>query len=183
MAGTTHSGRLLVATPALTDPNFERAVVLVLDHDADGALGVVLNRPTSRPTDTVLEGWDDLLARPCVLFTGGPVEQLAVVGLGLATPDADPDRAICGRIRAVDLSAEPGDADAEVAAARVFSGYAGWAPGQLEEEIEEDDWIVVEALDEDVVTADPAGLWRRVLARQRGMLRVLATFPDDPRLN
>ena len=116
-----------------------------------------------------------------MLFTGGPVEQLAVVGLGLARSDVlVPERLIAGRIRAVDLS-EPPDVDVELV--RVFSGYAGWAPGQLEDELSREDWVVVDAVDDDVSTTDPERLWRTVLARQPGVLRVLANFPDDPRLN
>ena len=184
MHDASHQGRLLVATPSLLDPNFERTVVLLLDHDPDGALGIVLNRPTPRPVETVLDGWGGLVAEPSLLFTGGPVEQLAVVGLAVGRAGVlVPDRAIAGRIRAVDLTADPDEVATEVEQVRVFSGYAGWSPGQLEEELEQGAWIALDATDQDVVSTDPEQLWRTVLARQQGLLRALADFPDDPRLN
>ncbi len=177
------TGRLLVALPLLEDPNFDRAVVFVLDHDEDGALGVVLNRASDVAVEEALAGWSALAARPAVMFGGGPVEPTAVVALGRDTPllsvgDADPD---AGAVRLVDVSeGPPSDQLEEV---RVFAGYAGWAPGQLEGEIEQGAWTSVEALPEDVFTDDPDGLWHRVLARQPGRLRLLAGFPADPSVN
>lgn len=172
-----------MALPALTDPNFERAVVLVLEHDEDGALGVVLNRPTRTPGEAVIDGWEDVAASPSVLFDGGPVEPEAVVGLAVALPDAEPPGAVTARITMVDLTTTPDRLAVEVEAARLFAGYAGWAPGQLEDEIGDGAWTIVDVVDEDVVADDPVGLWRCVLARQPGSLRLLASFPDDPALN
>lgn len=179
------TGRLLLATPALEDPNFERAVLLVLDHDEDGALGVVLNRASEVPVDQALTGWQDLAASPRVVFGGGPVEPTAVVALGAATAGARGDdwEPIVGRVRIVDLRDGPVIAAAEIDRVRVFAGYAGWAPGQLDAELAAGAWVAVDAEPADVFVADPDRLWRDVLRRQSGQLAMMATFPDDPALN
>lgn len=191
MAQPRCGGRLLVALPALDDPNFERAVVLVLEHDDDGALGLVLNRPTTTPIDEVLQGWSALAAKPANLYGGGPVEPSAVVGLAVARPRAGAGPgatgaagvAITGRIRTVDPTGDPGLLAGEVERARIFAGYAGWAPGQLEAELAQDAWLVVDARSDDVVSEEPEELWHTVMGRQEGSAKLMATFPDDPRLN
>lgn len=183
------TGRLLVALPALEDPNFERAVVFVLDHDEDGALGLVLNRASEVALDDALSGWADLAARPAVVFGGGPVEPTAVVALGLeASGVVVGDGRVgeggadgLGPVRLVDVSTgPPGDGVDRV---RVFAGYAGWGPQQLEAETAQGAWLDVPALARDVFTDDPDGLWERVLARQPGRVRLLANYPEDPSLN
>lgn len=183
------TGHLLVALPALEDPNFERSVILVLDHDEDGALGVVLNRASDVPLSEALSDWSLLAASPQVVFGGGPVEPTAVVALGHEASDVPvPEGRIVhggedglGPVRLVDVSVGP--PLGEVAEVRIFAGYAGWAPGQLEAEIDQGAWASVPALAEDVFTRDPDRLWSTVLARQPGRLRLLASFPDDPALN
>lgn len=182
---TWHTGRLLVAAPALDDPNFDRAVVLVLDHDEDGALGVVLNRPSSVLVADTLEGWTPLAADPPVVFGGGPVEPTAVVALGAATSVVTPDLGppIMDRIRLVDLDDDPALAAVDLEHIRIFAGYTGWAPDQLEDEIELGAWFPIDAEPHDVFSDDPTGLWHAVLRRQPDGLRLLATFPEDPTLN
>jgi putative transcriptional regulator len=177
------TGRLLVALPALDDPNFERTVVLLLDHDEDGALGVVLNRASEVPVHEALVDWADLAAKPPVVFGGGPVEPTAVVALGRTPVHVVPEgwEPLLERVRLVDVSADP--VATEVDEVRVFAGYAGWGPGQLEGELDMGAWATVDARPEDVFTATPDELWSRVLARQSGPLRLLATFPDDPSTN
>jgi putative transcriptional regulator len=179
------TGRLLVATPALDDPTFERAVVLVLDHDEEGALGVVLNRASGLPVRDTLGDWVDLAADPPVVFGGGPVEPTAVVALGRSVAGVAPDgwSPILDRIRLVDLDADPILAAADLEHVRVFAGYAGWAPGQLEHEIDVGAWFTVDADPTDVFTEDPDGLWQQVLRRQPGELALFATFPADPSMN
>ena len=177
------TGRLLVALPVLDDPNFARSVVLVIEHDEDGALGLVLNRPTTTPIDDVLQGWSLLAAEPANLYGGGPVEPQAVVGLAVASPQATAGVAITGRIRTVDPTEDPVLLAGEVERARIFAGYAGWAPGQLEDELAQDAWLVVDARADDVVSDRPDELWRTVVGRQPGSARLMANFPDDPRLN
>jgi putative transcriptional regulator len=175
------AGRLLVAAPALLDPNFHRTVVLLLDHDEDGALGIVLNRPTVIDVEEVMPGWERLAATPAVVHEGGPVEPGALVGVGLSRtpPPEDGWVPIVGDLRAIDPTVEPDDLVPEVAEVRFYAGYSGWGPGQLEAELDDAAWFVVDAVDLDAFTSDPSALWRAVLSRQRGRLALLATFPDD----
>lgn len=180
-------GRLLVAAPTLADPNFARSVVLLLDAGGDGALGVVLNRPTSLQVSEVLTGWDVVVDGPGVLFQGGPVETdsaLAVASVG-ADGEEDPIgwRRVFGTTGLVDLDA-PIEIMAEVVTSlRIFAGYAGWSAGQLEEEIADGAWYVVDAEPEDPFRPDPTDLWGEVLRRQGGRLAMLATMPTEPGLN
>jgi putative transcriptional regulator len=180
-----HTGRLLLATPALDDPNFERAVIFVLDHDEDGALGVVLNRASAVTVRDTLLSWHDLASEPRVLFGGGPVEPTAIVALGSSVPGVLPDgwTPILERVRLVDLDDDPALAAADLEHLRIFAGYAGWAPGQLEDELLQGAWFAVDAEPGDVFTDHPEGLWHAVLRRQPDQLRLLATFPDDPTMN
>ena len=182
------TGRLLVATPALADPNFDRAVILLLDHDDEGSLGVVLNRPTPVGVGEVLEPWAALAGRPQVVFQGGPVSLDSALALAVVpgdSADAAPLgwRRVHGAIGLVDLEAPPELLAGELGSLRIFAGYAGWAPGQLEEELEEGAWYVVESEPGDVYSPDPERMWRSVLRRQRSELAMVATYPDDPSLN
>lgn len=176
-------GRLLVATPPLEDPNFDRTVVYVLEHHHDGALGVVLNRPTPEPLDEPLDRWADLQATPQTVFEGGPVEPDALIALALAThPLAEPTdelSPVAGRVVSADLSTDPALIAGAVTSVRVFRGYAGWGPGQLDGEIEVGAWLVLDAEPDDVFGATPTQLWRTVLRRQGGRLAWLADAPDD----
>ncbi|UCM88340.1 YqgE/AlgH family protein [Streptomyces marincola] len=178
------TGRLLVATPALSDPNFDRSVVLMLDHDREGALGVVLNRPTPVGVSEVLQPWAELAGEPGVVFQGGPVALDAALALAVV-PRGGPLgwRRVHGSIGLVDLDAPPEVLAAEVGSLRVFAGYAGWGPDQLESELDEGAWYVVDSEPGDVSAPEPEGLWRAVLRRQHGTLALLATYPDDPSLN
>jgi putative transcriptional regulator len=181
------AGKLLVATPALVDPNFRHTVVLLLDTDEDGAVGVVLNRPSPVPVDEVLPGWSEVLSGPNVLFQGGPVgtdSALAVAGLSPADGE-DPVgfRRLFGRTGIVDLDTPTELMTPALTSMRVFAGYAGWGAGQLEDEIEEGSWYVVPLLPDDVFGAEPEGLWHRVLRRQPGELAWVSTRPLDPTMN
>ncbi|HTW17768.1 MAG TPA: YqgE/AlgH family protein [Nocardioides sp.] len=178
-------GMLLVATPALLDPNFADTVVLILDADADGALGVVLNRPSPVPVSEVLTPWDDVVSEPEVLFFGGPVSTEGALAVALLRDDDAPVgfREIVGRLGLLDLDTPPELVDGTVDQLRIFAGYAGWGAGQLEGEIEEGAWYVVPALVPDVFRRDPAELWRDVLRRQPGDLAMHSTRPSDPGLN
>lgn len=166
-------GHLLVATPQLMDPNFARSVVLVLEHSEDGALGVVLNRPSSESVNGVLPDWAPVIAPPRVVFAGGPVETGAVLGVATA---AEGDG-----FEVVDLT-EPPDA-LRPGSLRLFAGYAGWGPGQLDAELAEGSWFVLDAELGDLVDDDPDDLWARVLRRQGGLVSLLATYPPAPWLN
>ncbi|MCX4666911.1 YqgE/AlgH family protein [Streptomyces sp. NBC_01381] len=179
------TGRLLVATPALADPNFDRAVVLLLDHDEEGSLGVVLNRPTPVEVADILEGWGDLAGSPGVVFQGGPVSLDSALGVAVIPGGEGPLawRRVHGAIGLVDLDAPPELLAPALGSLRIFAGYAGWGPGQLEDELVEGAWYVVESEPGDVSSPDPERLWRSVLRRQRSELAMVATYPDDPSLN
>jgi putative transcriptional regulator len=187
----TLAGRLLVATPLLGDPNFRRAVVLVVEDEADeGTLGVVLNRPTKTPVQQVLESWTDLVTRPSVVFQGGPVSPNSALGLAIVPGEDEPlgwreldGTALKSRLGLVDLDAPPQLLEGGIASLRVFAGYAGWGPGQLQAEIEEGAWYVIPAEPADAFAAEPERLWRAVLRRAGGTLALVATYPDDPALN
>jgi len=181
------TGKLLVAAPSLIDPNFRRTVIIICRHNDDGAMGVVLNRPRGdvHVIDHLPE-WAEHVSSPTCLFIGGPVEP--TVGIGLGRPQADgPEPAGLQRVTAalglVDLSEPPSSETPLLDACRIFAGYAGWSPGQLEAEITEDAWFVVDSLPGDAFTPDPEGLWRTVLRRQPGKLAMFAYFPDDPSQN
>lgn len=177
------TGRLIVASPSLDDPNFERSVVLLLDHDEDGSLGVIVNRTSAVAVSDTLEGWVDLVVDPRVVFGGGPVEPTALVAIGESREAPDGWIPIVDGVRLVSLDAEPGQLAVDVSRMRIFAGYAGWGPGQLEAEISAGAWFVVDAEPGDVFHPDPDQLWRHVLRRQPGRLRMLATYPDDPSTN
>jgi putative transcriptional regulator len=181
------AGRLLVASPILLDPNFVRTVVLVLDHDEEGTLGVVLNRPTTVPVASVLPGWADTVDDPPVLFDGGPVSADSALAVA-CVPEAEGEdpvgfRRLFGPTGMVDL-----DTPLEVLAPamtrmRIFAGYAGWGGGQLDAELDEGSWYVVQAETADIFVESPEELWRQVLRRQPGPLAWVATMPTDPKHN
>lgn len=173
----SYAGSLLVATPGLLDPNFYRTVVILLQHDEEGCVGVVLNRPTGEPVADHLPGWETRVPEPKTVNYGGPVEPEVAIGLSLAgdgMPTGVPG------LKLVDLSTTPPEDDQ--GPVRIYSGYSGWGSEQLEGEIALGSWYVVQASPEDPFDTDE-GQWRRVLRRQPGFLSAVSTFPDDPTLN
>lgn len=185
------AGRLLVATPELGEGAFHRAVVQLLDHDEDGALGVVINRPTPVDVAEVLPDWQPYACEPGVLFQGGPVALDSALGLAVAAdgPESEPTgwRRVVGRLGMVDLDTTPEEVVTSMSQLRIFAGYAGWSGGQLEDELAEGAWFVVGADPSggfrETFTADPDRLWRAVLRRQGGDLAMVSTYLDDPSLN
>ena len=180
MASTAR--RLLVSIPTLDDPNFFRSVVFVIEHNDDGAVGLVLNQPTDAVLTDALPDWADVAAPPAVAFVGGPVQQHdAVIGLARVgrVEDSDAWQPLIGRVGTIDLGRTPADVRGDLEAVRVFAGYSGWAPGQLDDELDRGGWFVVDALPDDLLTPDPASLWRVVLRRQGGELAVSANYPLD----
>ncbi len=167
------AGRLLVATPDLGDPNFTHTVVLLLAVQPEGAIGVVLNRPSDRRVDDVLPRWADRVAAPAVMFFGGPVGLDQVVGLS-AHGAVDLEDAVFGDMPMDD------EGSSEI---RLFAGSAGWGADQLDAEIEQGSWWVFDAEPGDVTTSDPETLWQRVLRRQPGMTAWFALATADPSLN
>jgi putative transcriptional regulator len=179
-------GRLLVAAPALTDPNFDRTVVLVLEHGPEGALGLVLNRPTGADLDDALPDWAPLAADPTVVFVGGPVAPDAVIALARAHVGSEEPEGftpVLDDLGSVDLGKDPFDLGIPIDVVRVFAGYAGWGRGQLDAEVDEGGWFVVDAAPDDVFSVTPDDLWRHVLRRQRGRAALFAHAPLDPTAN
>lgn len=178
-------GRLLVATPVIGDGNFDRAVVFMIEHDAEGSVGVVLNRPTEQPVEVPGASWTAIVGSPEVIFVGGPVAPEAVVTLAHLKPGSKATgwRQIWDRIATLDPESTIEQAADEVNGMRVFAGYAGWSPGQLNAEIEAGAWFVVDADPHDVLTSQPDGLWEFVLRRQPGAVAWFASYPQDPSHN
>ncbi|GAA0796563.1 YqgE/AlgH family protein [Spirilliplanes yamanashiensis] len=181
------TGRLLVATPTLKDPNFDRTVVLLVAHETGGALGVVLNRATEVPVADVLGAWGELARDPAVLFEGGPVQPESAICLARMRPDTTKRLSgfhqVAGSVGTVDLSADPDRFRDRITGLRVFAGYSGWSSGQLEEEIAAGSWFVFDALPGDAFVARPDDLWPMVLRRQGDILAAVAHFPPDVSLN
>jgi putative transcriptional regulator len=182
---TSTAGRLLLAEPMLGDPNFDRTVVLMIEHSSDGALGLVLNRPTDLLVGEALPSWHPVASDPPVLHVGGPVEErsgwcLARLAAGIDRPGFVP---VLGDLGLLDLELDPEELAGELTAVRLYAGYSGWGPGQLEDELAEDAWIVVDADRDDPFVPDGDTLWQRILARQGGHLARLSLFPRDPSLN
>jgi putative transcriptional regulator len=175
-------GHLLIAGPSLVDPNFWRTVVLVGEHSEEGALGVVLNRASDAAVDDTVPELAMLADDLGQVHVGGPVQPSAIVVLA---DFLEPERAASLVLDSVGFL--PAEVDpttlGELRRARVFAGYAGWGPGQLDDELEEGSWIVEPALAEDVFTSEPDALWSDVLRRKGGPFGVLALMPPDPSLN
>ncbi|MCA2209688.1 YqgE/AlgH family protein [Nocardia rosealba] len=178
------AGNLLVSAIELVEPTFRRTVVYVIEHNDAGSLGVVLNRPSETPVRDVLPLWADLVAEPTELYIGGPVKRDAALCLGVLRVGAEIGevrglRRVDGRVVLVDLDADPAEIAPLVEGIRVFAGYAGWSMGQLEGELDNDDWVVVSALPSDPVATDRHDLWAGVLRRQPLPLSLLATHPIE----
>jgi putative transcriptional regulator len=175
-----------VASPELLDPNFAETVVLLLDVNDEGALGVVLNRPSHVPVDQVLEPWGDVVDEPEVVYQGGPVGTDGALAVALAAEGGAGGagfREVSGGLGLLDLDTPAELVTGTIERLRIFVGYAGWGAGQLQGEIARGDWYVVPATYDDVFGPDPTGLNRRVLRRQPGDLALHATRPADPDLN
>lgn len=184
------AGKLLVASPLLREPTFARTVVAMLEHNTDGALGVVINRPVDAPLIDVLPPVAEIATSPAVLFSGGPVSPEAAIALGMTQIGApqrgttsEAWRPVTPTLVSVDLDYDPIVLGTELRALRVFAGYSGWSAGQLEGEIAEGAWYVVDSLPGDAFEESPDRLWSMVLRRQQWPLSAVATFPSDPSLN
>ena len=187
MAGLVPKGNLLIANPAIYERNFHRTLVLVMDHGDDGAVGVILNRPSDTPVGEVLPMWRSVASTPEVMFVGGPVTPQGVLGVARGTVRGDVDAEgwslFWGDLATVDLDRDPLDFGVAIDDLRLFVGYSGWSAGQLEDELDRGLWLVVEGTPADVFDPDPDNLWRKVLGRQRGPRQWLANFPLEPSLN
>ena len=177
-------GKLLLASPTMSDPNFARSVILIAEHTDEGAMGLVLNRPAETTVSEAVPDLAWLAPDGANVFVGGPVAETAVIVLAefdqpeLAGALVEDDLGFIG----ADAD-EPEQLDGAVRRARVFAGHAGWGPGQLEDELAEDAWIVEPPRREEVFTDDPDDLWASVLRRKGRRYALLSTMPPDPSLN
>jgi putative transcriptional regulator len=178
----TLRGKLLIAGPTLLDPNFARSVVLVGEHNDEGALGVILNRRSDTPVAEAVPDLAELVDVDAAVHVGGPVQPSAVLVLA---EFEDPGEASQLVVEDVGFLAVDDDepSTAPLRRARVFAGYAGWGPGQLETELSRDDWIIAPSRADDVFDEDPESMWSRVLDRKGGQYRLVARMPLDPSVN
>lgn len=167
------SGQLLIATPLLDDPSFERAVVLVGEHGPTGTFGIILNRPLEIDIDDNLLPWASLVAAPVTLFGGGPVDPDVVLGLTSASSNEVP---IGDELSLVNLAEPPPSGTGHV---RLFTGHASWVGGQLAAELAAGAWFIANSVSGDVFTSEPDLLWRNVLYRQTDGLQLFAFYPRD----
>lgn len=183
--GASTTGMLLVSVPDLGDDNFDRAVVLMIEHDENGALGLVLNRPSDTAVAEHLPQLVESLASPPVFFVGGPVSIGGLMALGRRSLNMTAEGAvtIIGPVVLVDTQALVNHEVHGVEALRLFTGYSGWGPGQLDAELDLGVWYTVDAMADDVLCLDPEVLWRNVLRRQGGRLASQSLYPDDPSVN
>lgn len=175
-------GKLLISGGALYDPNFRQTVVLVGEHEDWGAVGVVLNRAADVTVAEAASPLADLVEPDARLFEGGPVEPAQPVLLAELGAPGLPDVPVFGSVGFL-TGDVPADVRAAVLRARVFAGHAGWGPGQLEAELAADSWIIEDATEDDVFTAEPDSLWRRLLERKGPEYATLARIPFDPSMN
>jgi putative transcriptional regulator len=176
-------GQLLVAGPALLDPNFWRTVVLVVEHNDEGALGLVLNRPSETSVGEAVPQLEDLLDPDERLYIGGPVQPSAVIVLAEFEDATDAALLAFGDVGVLGTGPSPDELSAGIRAGRAFLGHAGWGPGQLDGELERGDWILEAARLQDAFSTDPRVLWSEVLTRKGGSYALVARMPADPSMN
>lgn len=183
---TPAAGMLLVASPEMSDPNFSGAVVLLLDVNDEGVLGVILNRPTPIRVGHALDGWEEMVSDPPTLFSGGPCEPNAALAVAQSADPQSPPIGFADVINGlgmVELDTPPELIGTGLSSLRIFAGYAGWGSGQLEEELAEEAWYLLPGFPNDVFLEDSTHLRRDVLARQPGTQAWHATRPMDPSQN
>jgi putative transcriptional regulator len=172
----TLRGQLLVAAPSLFD-YFRRTVVLVIEHSPDGAMGVVLNRESETSVADAVPLLAPLAAPDDLVRIGGPVSPQSVVALGEFDDIDEAGSHVIGSLGTLD----PESDNASLRRIRVYAGYAGWAPDQLDGELEQEAWVVVPAEPEDPFR--DGDIWSEALRRKGGSYKLMATMPADPSLN
>jgi putative transcriptional regulator len=176
-------GQLLIAGPTLADPNFWRTVVLIVEHHDEGALGLVLNRPSDMTVGDAVPHLAQLLDADAELLLGGPVQPSSVIVLAEFEDPDDAALIAFDDIGILGTGEEIDDLTVGVRAARAFAGHAGWGPGQLDGELERGDWILEPARRSDAFAAHPRELWGEVLTRKGGSYALIARMPANPSLN
>jgi putative transcriptional regulator len=182
--GASLKGKLLIASPSIHDPNFRRTVVYMTEHGEEGAMGLVLNRAAQTTVSEAVPELAWLTDDSAIVHVGGPVAAQSVVVLAEFTDPSQSALLVEDDLGFVPAEIEdPGELAEGLRRARVFAGHAGWGPGQLEGEMEEESWIVERAHRDDVFTEDPETLWSSVLRRKGDKYALMATMPMDPSLN
>ncbi len=176
-------GKLLVASPALGDPNFARSVVFITEHSAEGAMGIVLDKPSETTVGELAPQLDEVAGPDAPVYVGGPVQPAALVVLAEFSDPAAAAWIVVADVGFASAVVEMDDLARSVRRARVYAGYSGWGPGQLEAEMEVDSWIVEPPLPTELFPDDPETLWGSVLARKGGQYALVARMPDDPSMN
>jgi putative transcriptional regulator len=176
-------GQLLVAGPGLLDPNFWRTVVLIVEHTEEGALGLVLNRPSETSVGEAVPLLNELLDPAERLFIGGPVQPSSVIVLARFEDPTDAALVAFDDVGVLGTGPSTEELPAGVTAGRAFLGHAGWGPGQLDDELERGDWILEPARVEDAFADEAPSLWSEVLTRKGGSYALLARMPADPSMN
>lgn len=176
-------GQVLIAGPPLLDPNFWRTIVLVVEHSEEGALGLVLNRPSETTVAEAVPELEELIDSEQSLFIGGPVQPSAVIVLAQFEDPSDAALMAFADIGVLGTGSAPSEAVAGVRRGRAFVGHAGWGPGQLDNELERGDWILEPARQEDVFSDASRDLWSEVLTRKGGSYALVARMPPDPSVN
>jgi len=176
-------GKLLLASPSLEDPNFARTVVLIAEHGDEGAMGLVLNRPADVSVGESAAELEELVDASEPIYLGGPVQPNAVIVLAAFTDPGAAGLLISDDIGFLSAQLDVAESAAVTHRTRVFAGHAGWGPGQLEEELEREDWIVETPRPDELFATDPDGLWSQVLTRKGGTFALVARMPLDPSVN
>ena len=176
-------GQLLVAGPALDDPNFRRTVLLVGEHGEDGAMGVVLNRPTSVTVAEAVPPLASLAEDERLVHLGGPVQPQAVVVLADFVDPTDAAGLVFDTVGFLPARSRTRTTSARCGRSGCSRATRDGPPVSSRSELEDGSWLVLPARASDIFSVEPDGLWREVLRRQGGALAVLALLPDDPRVN
>lgn len=181
----SYEGRLLISKPSFHDDSFAGTIIFIVEHDNGGAIGLILNRPSGLLVGDAFAAWESLVPEGEPIFSGGPVDEGAMVVLADGSfPEGDDDGEVALGLRSVDFEVQAPLMRADgVDRIRVFAGYTGWGSGQLESEMALGAWWIVEGNKADVFNDDPASLWKNVLRRSGSELAWFAHYPADPTLN
>ncbi len=177
-------GQLLLDSGQLRGSFFQRTVVLICQHDAEGAFGLILNRATgSSVGETIVADLPDAL-KTNPLYLGGPVQPSALSFLH--TDSFIPDANVIPNLslgHSVDSLIELGESFSATRKVKMFAGYAGWSPGQLEEEMKRKAWLLHPASLELVFETEPGQLWQSILQKKGWRYKLLSQMPEDLSLN
>jgi len=179
-----HKGGLLLSEPYLADPNFERTTILLTEHNEEGSVGFILNKPSDSRVSEIM---DDLKEFDSRVFIGGPVQQDTLHFVHRITTLSDAIEIAPGLYWGGNFDQLVALVDNQKIAAtdiKFFLGYSGWSPGQLEEELKIDSWIVSDQISEELVfETNPEKMWKTAMRGLGGRFSIYSNYPEDPRMN